>query len=60
MHIEAEFFAAMQEAGITPSDGVIADGQLHRCHIEGHKSGTRNGAYVLHPEGEPQAGHSTL
>nr|WP_281722647.1 toprim domain-containing protein [Nitrosomonas nitrosa] len=47
------FRQAMQEAGIQYSGEIIADGRLHRFHIDGHKPGTRNGAYTLHLDGVP-------
>lgn len=47
------FRAAMAEAGIVTSDSIIGDGGLHRFHIEGHKSGTKNGAYILHLDNTP-------
>ena len=46
---QAEFLAN----GITPPDEIIADGNLHRFHIEGDKSGSKNGWYVLHLDGLP-------
>ena len=49
----ASFKAAMAEQGIVTDAQIIADGQLHRIHIEGHKSGSLNGAYVLHLDGTP-------
>jgi putative DNA primase/helicase len=45
------FRAAMRKAGMSPPDVIEADGQLHRFHVEGDKPGTRNGYYVLHPDG---------
>jgi putative DNA primase/helicase len=48
-----EFKAAMQSAGITPPDHIIGDGQLHRFHIGGDKSGTLNGVYFLHLDSNP-------
>ena len=47
------FKSAMLDAGITPPDSVIGDGQLHRFHVEGDKSGSKNGAYVLHLDNHP-------
>ena len=47
------FRQAMQAAGIFYSGEIIADGKLHRFHIEGHKRGTKNGAYVLYADGCP-------
>lgn len=41
----------MRDAGILYSDEIIADGRLHRFHIEGHKPCTKNGAYVAHCNG---------
>ncbi len=43
-----QFRQAMQIAGIHYSGDIIADGKLHRFHIEGHKQGSKNGAYTLH------------
>lgn len=39
--------------GILFSGEIIPDGKLYRFHIEGHKRGTRNGAYVLHASKYP-------
>lgn len=51
---ELQFLEAMRAEGISPSDPtIIADGELHRFHIEGDKQGTRNGWYVLHLDGIP-------
>lgn len=47
------FRQAMQAAGIRYSGEIIADGALHRFHIEGHKAGSLNGAYTLHVDGHP-------
>lgn len=48
-----QFRQAMNGAGIHYSGEIIADGRLHRFYVEGHKAGTLNGAYVLHPDGVP-------
>lgn len=42
------FRAAMADAGMIVDDSIIADGALHRCHVEGDKRGSKNGAYILH------------
>ncbi|MDI1278806.1 toprim domain-containing protein [Methylobacter sp.] len=55
MNIESQFLEAAQFAGINLDCHIVADGNLHRCHIEGHKIGTKNGAYILHLDGN-QAG----
>lgn len=38
----------MVNAGIVPRDPIPGDGQLHRFHVQGDKSGSRNGWAVLH------------
>lgn len=48
-----QFRQAMLAAGIHYSDEIIADGNLHRFHIDGHKRGSLNGAYTLHINGHP-------
>jgi putative DNA primase/helicase len=49
----AEFKTAMAGHGIITDAHIIADGQLHRFYIEGHKKGSLNGAYTLHLDGIP-------
>lgn len=51
--IESQFRQTMQASGIHYSGEIIADGKLHRFHIEGHKQSRRNGAYTLHLNGRP-------
>ncbi len=46
--IESQFREAMQFAGIHYSGEIVADGKLHRFHIEGHKQSSKDGAYTLH------------
>ncbi|KTC81713.1 toprim domain-containing protein [Legionella brunensis] len=48
-----QFQAELLANGITPPYEIIADAQLHRFHIEGDKSGSKNGWYVLHLDGVP-------
>lgn len=48
-----QFRQAMQAAGINYSGEIIADGTLRRFHVEGHRSCTKNGAYILHTDGHP-------
>lgn len=47
------FRQAMQAAGINYSGEIVPDGKLQRFHIEGHKRGSKNGAYVFHADGCP-------
>ena len=47
------FRAAMSDAGIITHESIIADGHLHRFNVEGDKRGTKNGAYILHADGNP-------
>lgn len=51
--IESQFRQVMQAAGIHYSGEIVPDGRLQRFHIEGHKRGSRNGAYVFHADGCP-------
>ncbi len=51
--IKNQFRQAMQASGIQYSGEIIANGGLHRFHIEGHKRGSLNGAYTLHLDGCP-------
>ncbi|MEI7464296.1 MAG: AAA family ATPase [Burkholderiales bacterium] len=51
--VEAEFAAAMREAGIEPPAEVIADGNVHRFDLANEKRGRRSGAYRLYPDGRP-------
>jgi len=48
-----QFRQAMQAAGIHYYGEIIADGSLHRFHIDGHKLHSLNGAYTLHVDGCP-------
>jgi len=43
----------MASDGIIIQEKIIADGKLHRFHIEGDKHSSRNGWYVLYPDGLP-------
>ncbi len=47
------FRAELEAAGLRPPE-IIADGKLHRVPVDG-KPGSRDGAYVLHPD-DPPAG----
>jgi len=47
------FRAAMADAGIIFNEPINADGTLHRGYVQGDKSGTKNGAYILHLDGKP-------
>ena len=44
-----EFRQAMMAERIIPPDNLLADGKIHRCKVDGHK--TRSGAYQLFPDG---------
>lgn len=52
--IESAFFNHAADAGVIfTSRPLIADSLLHRVHVQGDKSGTKNGAYILHADGKP-------
>ena len=53
MQIETAFAQAMAAAGIVTDDPIIPDGVLHRIHVEGHRRGSKNGAYLLHGDSSP-------
>jgi len=48
-----EFRGAMAEKGIVTADGIIADGKIHRVHVESDRKSQRNGWYALHIDGKP-------
>lgn len=47
------FLKAMAAVGIDTNDTIEPDGVLHRIHIEGHKHGSKNGAYILFGDRSP-------
>lgn len=49
INIIDKFSQAIHDAGLGSPD-IIADGELHRFHVEGHKSSTKSGWYVLHED----------
>lgn len=52
--IEAAFYNHCAGAGVIFTDNpLIADSVLHRAHVDGDKRGTKNGAYILHADGNP-------
>lgn len=58
MNIEAEFLNAMTAFGIAPAKSInlLADGRIHRFRVDGDKSGSTNGWYVLYTDGAVPAG----
>lgn len=50
-----QFAAALAARGLLP-DRIEAGGNLHRCKVEGGKSGRQDGAYVFHLDGLPAGG----
>ena len=51
--MSAEFIRAIRDAGIPIDEDIIADGRLHRLHVEGDKPGSKNAWYVLHDGSYP-------
>lgn len=45
-----QFQSAINDAGLGATD-ILSDGEIHRFHVEGDKSGTRNGWYVSYQDG---------
>ena len=48
-----EFGQAIWAAGLRTDAGLIADGAIHRFHVEGDRAGTTNGWYVIYPDHRP-------
>lgn len=44
------FRQAMEQEGIVTQSVIVADGRIHRFHVEEDKPGTRNGWYTLHAD----------
>ena len=53
MNIEESFRDAMRAAGVPTEAAIVADGELHRVHVEGDRAGSKNAWYVLHPSTHP-------
>lgn len=51
--IENAFFNHAAENGVVFTNPLIADGVLQRAHVAGDKAGSKNGAYILHYDGNP-------
>lgn len=50
-----QFAAVVAARGGLP-ERIEADGKLHRCKVEGGRSGSLDGAYVFHADGQPAGG----
>ena len=57
MNVEHCFRAAMREAGIETDAPIIADGVLHRVHVEGDRAGSKNAWFVLRDGTHPAAAY---
>ena len=53
MSLNYNFRTAMRDAGIATDVEIIADGKLHRIHVEGDRQGTKNAWFVLHDGNYP-------
>ncbi|MCB1783384.1 MAG: toprim domain-containing protein [Alphaproteobacteria bacterium] len=47
------FMEAINKAGLFTKTSIIADGRLHRFHVEGDKRGSENGWYTLYGDDLP-------
>jgi len=54
-NLETEVRRALKAQGIVIPEPLVVDGKLHRYHAEGHRSGSRNIALTIHPDGIPNA-----
>lgn len=52
----SQFAATLAVRGLLPGQ-IEADGELHRCKVEGGKSGRLDGAYLFHLDGLPAGGY---
>ncbi len=46
----SQFQKAMGDAGLFVESEILADGHIHRFHVEGDKPGDKNGWYVLYED----------
>jgi len=53
------FRRAMADSGVPTRDRIVADGKLHRVHVEGDKPGSRNGWYVVFLDDVPAGAFGT-
>jgi putative DNA primase/helicase len=53
MSITDQFKNDMAANGVIIRESIIADGKLHRYHVEGDSLGSKNAAIVLHLDGNP-------
>ena len=51
-----EFQSAMADLGLTCNDVLIPDGEIHRFHVEGDRSNSKNVWYVINPDSAIHAG----
>lgn len=57
--IKTAFRQAMLAAGLDTDCQIIVDGEIHRIHVKGDKSGSKNGWYVLNPGEIPAGGYGS-
>lgn len=50
VEITRSFTQALHDAGIFPTDDLIADSELHRVHCEDDSPGSQDGWYVIHTD----------
>lgn len=48
-----QFRAVMRERGIDIRDTIVADGHMHRAHVEGDRQQSKSGWYILHLDEHP-------
>ena len=53
MNIESGFRDAMRDAGIETHAAIVADGELHRVHVNGDRAASKNGFYRLYADAIP-------
>lgn len=56
----SEFREAMRVNGVPYTGEIVADGELHRCYVEGDRRGSQNGWYVLYNDGRPAGAFGSM
>lgn len=58
LSVEGDFLSALVAFGVPPAKAMSfsADGRIHRYRVDGDKSGSKNGWYVLYTDGDIPAG----
>ena len=59
IHVVEQFREAMAAVGIVCAGDIIADGKIHRFHVEDDKPGKRNGWYCFFGDSIPAGSYGS-